>query len=383
MCRFLSRSAEKSRSRNQLESALVAAEVGGVGLRSRNNHTENFVVHLGSGRAKMTGKHIGSPGISECDLLQEILVVVKSSEGAYLVCVPEPAGLNWAASEQPHRGLQVERLIGAEDFHAGRGDDLNNESIKLNDEALPQDAFPGDQPGGYRGSLQGLRVGQRALNRDFDGSGLRQLETCRIGGGAFRCKNDGASLAGLLHDGLGVSGTALMEPFGHYLPAPPISDGDSATADQRADDLRVTGNDANGDVCGENVRHGNFRSTPCILHALRRNPEGRITLQDPALWVFALSHYYYSPEPMSSPAWKRSKAGVLFAVPASKGNHKGEKGHPFPPTWNPDRERARLFWPFSPQIPTFRGQEEAFRGRSIQFHRKSEINIAFALRSLQ
>ncbi len=75
----------------------------------------------GSGRAKLTVRHIGSVGILERDLIQGLLVVIRGCENAYLVRIPEPTGLNQAASEKPRRCLQMNRVIGAEHLHAGRG----------------------------------------------------------------------------------------------------------------------------------------------------------------------------------------------------------------------------------------------------------------------
>ena len=126
----------------------MASEIGGLGLRSRDHHAESFAVLLGFGYAEVAVKNIGTARIQEGHLIQEFVVVVKSGGDAQFVDIPEPAGLNRAASKKPHRGLQVNRVVGTKDFHAVGTHDFDDKSVKLKDEPLSRCVFPGNQPGG-------------------------------------------------------------------------------------------------------------------------------------------------------------------------------------------------------------------------------------------
>ena len=63
-----------------------------------------------------------------------------------------------------------------------------------------------------------------------------------------------------------------MKPLCQHLPTQPMPDGDSAPAHQKADDLGVTRNNANGNICRERVLHGAFK---------RLGGKEGVTFQDP------------------------------------------------------------------------------------------------------
>lgn len=118
-----------------------------------------------------------------------------------------------------------------EDVDTLRSHDIDDETVQLEKNAFACHILPRDQPGTFRGPLQGLRKAQRSFGNDVYRRRLAQGQLCRVGGRAPGPVNDGTANVWLRHDQFGVARSAQMNSLGQDLPGDPVLEGNTTAAD--------------------------------------------------------------------------------------------------------------------------------------------------------